>query len=577
MLRRLEDDLSEHRDRVRVPRDVASDDPEPWRAAVESLVGEVEAGGGNVAEVLQRVCTTLVKAGQPRSAEAFAKPALERARIFGRHLVSLDIREFSGNIERAVADLLRLGGAHEDYLSMLEPARLDLLERELATRRPLMPIGEERPEMLAWVLEPLEAARDARRELGHEAFGRYVISHAESASDVLEVLLLAREAGLSPIDVSPLFETLEDLENAPRIMTALLDSAAYQASLNGRSQEVMIGYSDSNKEAGFVAANWALYTAQERLAALLRERRVQYRFFHGRGTSIGRGGGPAARGILAQPPGTIGCGLRLTEQGEALADRYATPELARRNLEQVLYALLLAAASETNEVPERYRKAMDAAAAASRREYERLVRDPGFVRFFEGATPINELGQLKVASRPVRRPGPATLENLRAIPWVLSWQQVRANVPGWYGLAKGLAAIEKQEAGLTHEMYESWPFFRTLVDNAETSLARADMGLFTRYAALSAETKLSTRIRREFAAALRVVGRATGSRPLAAYPVLRRSIELRNPYVDPIHAVQAELLKRYRSRPEGHPDRVAIERALLLSIQGIAAGMRNTG
>ncbi|HWG83927.1 MAG TPA: phosphoenolpyruvate carboxylase, partial [Deinococcales bacterium] len=577
MLSRLADDVSEHRTRVRVPRDAPSASPEPWRDAIYNLLGEVRGGSADVAAVIERVCSTLDKAGQKRAAALFARPVLEKARIFGNHLVSLDIREFSGNIQQAVSEMLELGGVTAAYASLDEAAKVELLEAELASRRPLIPIGARRPEMLAWVLEPLEVARDARKTMGDAAFGRYVISHAESASDVLEVLLLAREAGLAPIDVSPLFETPDDLEAAPRVMRALLASAAYRASLGERSQEVMIGYSDSNKEAGFVAATWALYTAQERLAALFAEQGIPYRFFHGRGTSIGRGGGPAARGILAQPPGTIGCGLRLTEQGEALAYRYATPELARRNLEQVLYALLLAAASQPEEVPERYRQAMNAAAAASRREYERLVRDPGFVDFFEAATPINELAQLKVASRPVRRPGPATLDNLRAIPWGVSWQQVRANVPGWYGLARGLAAVERMEKGLTREMYERWPFFRTLIDNAETALAMADMGLFAGYAKLAGDQGLAQRVQREYRASVRAAYRASGQRLLARYPVLLRSIQLRNPYIDPIHAVQQDLLRRFRSRPEEHPDRAAIERALLLSIQGIAAGLRNTG
>ena len=577
MLVALSANLSEHRDRVTVNLPGGGSGDEPYRELLGQLRTHLQDGSGSLVEELQALTTALEGTGQRRAADQFARPALTRARVFGLHLASLDIREHSANLSRGVGELLALAGVHEGYEHLNETARVHLLNAELRSRRPLSPIGAAQPEAAALVLEPLVRAREARERAGPLAFGRYVISHAEAVSDVLEVLILAREAGLEPIDVSPLFETLEDLRNAPAIMAALLENSVYRASLNDRVQEVMIGYSDSNKEAGFVAANWALYSAQETVARLLEGHGVPYQFFHGRGTSIGRGGGPAARGILAQPPGTTRWGLRLTEQGEALADRYPSPELARRNLEQVLYALIVSAAGAQSELPAGYREAMTVGAEAARQEYRRLVDDPGFVAFFEAATPINELAALKVASRPVRRSGPPTLENLRAIPWGLSWSQSRANVPGWFGLGATLEVLEECWPGRAAEMYATWPFFRTMLDNAQMSLAKADMSLFERYASLAPDRRLFEFISSRATDTVTLIETVTGRPLLASEEVLRRSINLRNPYIDPIHFVQVELLRRYRAMEADSPERPLVERALLLSIQGVAAGLRNTG
>ncbi len=574
--------LSQHRERVHVRADTSvpvhldSTAPEPWRAELEALHLRLKTESVDAVPILTRVRDSLVAAGQARAARVFVEPVLVRAKMFGTHLVALDIREFSGKLEMAVAELLTLGGVSSNYANLSEPERMALLEHELETRRPLLPIGANITEELRAVLEPLQVMFK-HLQTNPQAFGRYVISHGETASDVLEALILGREAGFSALDVSPLFETPHDLENCPSVMQALLDSPMYRTHLGSKVQEVMLGYSDSNKEAGFLAANWALYQAQERLSEILAKAGVPYRFFHGRGTSIGRGGGPAARGIMAQPPGTIGAGLRLTEQGEALADRYASPELAKRNLEQLLYAIIVAAAQETQAVPLEWREALNTAATASSQAYQALVFDPDFLEFFEAATPINEIASLRIASRPVRRPGKPTLDNLRAIPWVMSWTQNRATVPGWYGLGTGLAALEQQQSGLSAKLYREWAFFRSLLDNAQMSLAKSDMGIFKQYAALSEHTKLKDAILTEYAKAVQHVKNAIGTELLESEPRLKRSIEVRNPYVDPIHMVQVELLQRYRLMPPENAERATLERALLLSIQGIAAGLRNTG
>lgn len=515
-----------------------------------------------------------------RAARAFVRPAAARAAAFGFALAPLDIREHSGKNELAVAQLLAVAGVTDAYLALEEPERVALLERELLAVRPLLPRGVKPGAEAERALGFLEEFRRAAEAYGEGAHGSSVVSMAEGASDVLEALLLAKEGGVRNIDVTPLFETLADLDAAPRVMGELFGAQAYRQHVQRRGvQEVMIGYSDSNKDVGLVAANWALYRAQEGLAELCRQHGVPLRIFHGRGTSIGRGGGPAGRAILAQPPGSLAGRMRLTEQGEALADRYRDRELAHRHLEQVLHAFVLASARDEGalpEVPQSYRAAMDTAAAASEATYRELVEAEGFIPFFEQVTPINELARLNLGSRPTRRSSDHSLSTLRAIPWVFAWTQNRANVPGWYGLGSALEAIG---AELAAEMYQRWPFFTTMLDLAQMSLAKADMGVFGAYLELVDEPlrPLGLRIVERHANATELVQRVTGAAILAGDPVLRRSIELRNPYVDPISRLQVELLRRLRHLPEDHDDRVALDYAVKLSLTGVSAGMRNTG
>jgi phosphoenolpyruvate carboxylase len=300
----------------------------------------------------------------------------------------------------------------------------------------------------------------------------------EAASDVLEVLVLAKQAGLDEIDATPLFETEADLVAAPAILKALFSLPVYKRHIQERGvQEVMIGYSDSNKDAGFLSANWALYRAQEGIARICREEGVALRLFHGRGTSIGRGGGPSGQAILAQPPGSLGGQMRLTEQGEALTHQYADPDLAHRHLEQVAHAFIQASARDRrmiSEVPQSFRETLDRAAIKARKHYRSLIEADDFLDFFRAITPIREISKLNIGSRPARRVGTRSLANLRAIPWVFSWTQCRGNLPGWFGLGTGLAEIDPD---LLSEMYESWPFFQTVIDFAQTSLAKADMDI----------------------------------------------------------------------------------------------------
>jgi phosphoenolpyruvate carboxylase len=570
--------LSQHVERLPAdgrPR-AASTDPldgraaEPFRARIEPLVEKLRADPRfDPSADIDALFADLRERKQARSAEAFLAPAACLARTFGRHLASLDVREHSSRVGAAVADLLARAG-RGGYEALDEDGKIALLVDELATRRPLLAIGETAGADTESVVEPLVVAREAMKAHGARAVGHYVVSMSESASDLLEVLVIAREAGVRIAPV-PLFETLADLERAPDVMEQLLALPTYRQALGDEVQEVMLGYSDSNKDAGPLAASWALHEAQRAVADACRRAGVRWRFFHGRGTSIGRGGGPMARAILGQPAGTLGAGLRITEQGEALADKYSHPELARRNLEQALHAVLLAAAAEPAALPEAWTQAMERASRASVTSYRALVDDPAFMAFYSSVTPIEEIARLKIASRPVRRAGAPSLKNLRAIPWVMAWTQARANVPGWYGVHAGLAAVDDETLA---DMYTRWPFFRSFLDNVMMSLKKSDAVIFRAYQALDTSgSDLGARILAALEECVLRVKRVVGGELLAHEPRLHRSIELRNPYIDPIHRAQIELLRRTRAGSVSPEE----ERALLLTVLGIAAGMRNAG
>ncbi len=543
---------------------------------------------------LALVEATLALGHSGRAARAFVRPVRYRAQATRFHLAPLDVREHSRVHEGAVARLLRHAAVADDYAGLSEADRVRLLDRELGDPRPLAAPDADLGAETQAVLDVLRVVRRARRRYGEDAFGNYVVSMSEGASDVLEVLVLAKQAGVGDLDVTPLFETEADLRAAPSVMRTLFEAPGYGRHVRARGvQEVMIGYSDSNKDAGFLAANWALYEAQEGLADVCRDAGVPLRLFHGRGTSIGRGGGPSGRAILAQPPGSLGGRMRLTEQGEALAERYADPDLAHRHLEQVVHAFLIASARDArpfDPLPDEFRTAMTAAAVASRAAYRDLLEADGFLDFFHAVTPIEEIARLHVGSRPARRVGDRSLGNLRAIPWVFSWTQCRANLPGWFGLGSGLSTLDP---GLVRRMARAWPFFASVVDLARMSLAKSDLGIFHAYLDLAPPAlreRFGKRIADEHARSLAAVRAALGDAdepapdPAGSAPggasharTLDRAIELRNPYVDPLSFLQVDLLRRLRSLPEESPDRPALEDAVLVSLLGISAGMRNTG
>ncbi len=577
---------------------------EPYRRKIVLLHRELSAahaalGTGDLGDAqqqasrhyqdgLEAIETSLRHGGEELIAEAFVRPPRYRAAAFGFYLAALDLREHSALHEGSVADLLRFAGVCDTYAELDEEARIALLDEELGSRRPLAPQDAELEEETQRALGFLRVFRRLQRRYGLEATGSYVISMTNGVSDILEPLILAKQAGVSEIDVAPLFETVSDLEAAPDILRRLFSLPSYRKHVARRGlQEVMIGYSDSNKDAGFLAANWALYEAQERIAEVCREAGIPLRLFHGRGTSIGRGGGPAGRAIMAQPPGSVGGRMRLTEQGEALSERYTDPDLAHRHLEQLTHAFMLASARDRKgdlpDLPAAYRDALTRAAGVAKNCYRGLLETPGFLDFYHTLTPIDEISRLQIGSRPARRKGERALSNLRAIPWVFSWTQTRANVPGWFGLGTGLAEVE---LALLQEMYASWPFFRTIIDFAQVSLAKADMDIFRAYMDLVPEAHQGgfwATITGEYARAVARVEAITGRELLSGDPTLQRSIDLRNPYVDPISYLQVELLARLRALPQETTDEVRerergrLEEAVMVSLLGIATGLRSTG
>ncbi len=568
---------------------------EPYRhklAALHNMLSRVKTAlpGGDpppgaaegYLEGLALIENSLAGDHEGRVADAFVRPVRYRAAAFGLHLAALDLREHSGLHEEVMTDLLRYAGVCDDYTALTEPERVELLAAELESKRPLAPLDAPLGEETKRALGFLAVFRRLQRRFGPDATGSYIVSMTDGVSDILEPLIFAKQAGVMDIDATPLFETVSDLEAAPDILRELFSLPAYREHVERRGvQEVMIGYSDSNKDAGFLAANWALYEAQEKIAEVCREAGIPLRLFHGRGTSIGRGGGPAGRAILAQPPGSLGGRMRLTEQGEALSERYTDPDLAHRHLEQLAHAFILSSARDARgdapALPAHYREALTRAAGAAKACYRDLLTTADFLDFFHAVTPVDEISRLNIGSRPARRKGERALSNLRAIPWVFSWTQTRANLPGWYGLGAGLAAVETD---LLREMYASWPFFGTLIDFAQMSLAKADLGIFSAYLELVPEAQrgpFGALVEDEFAASVARVKEITGQALLGGDPTLLRGIDLRNPYVDPISYLQVELLKRLRRSPEGDSEKEGLEEAVMMSLLGIAAGLRNTG
>lgn len=566
-----------------------------WGMADFKAPPGVYIGRQGLLDDLQLIATDLRDAGAVATADGAIRDLIRLVEVFGIHLLTLDIRQHSGRHESAIDEVLRSAGICQEYAKLTADERFDILAKELESTRPLIPAH------LAYSADTTEVIRTFRimqavlEQRCPESLGTYIISSTTDPAHLLEVLVLAREAGLfrpiegiSCIDIVPLFEALEPLRTSREIMAKLLRLPVYrkQLELRGKIQEIMIGYSDSNKESGFLQSAWALYRAQVDLAELGRTSGVVIQFFHGRGGAIGRGGGPSNHAILAQPRYTVDGRLRITEQGEMIADRYGHPAIAERHLEQVLDAVLRTSFPDEADSPEaEWLNVMDTLAESSRRHYRTLVYEtPEFLSYFEQATCVGEISELKIGSRPARRSATRSIEQLRAIPWVFSWMQSRHTLPGWYGLG---AAVSEY---LTHhpdgmetlrEMYAKWPFWRTLIDNAQMILAKADLLIARLYADLVKEREISEKIygiiAREYQSATSTVCEITGqSELLERSAVLKTSIDRRNPYVDPLSFIQLTLLHRLRSGHEDE-DRESLITGVLESINGIASGLKNTG
>jgi phosphoenolpyruvate carboxylase len=535
-------------------------------------------------------------------------PLMRAVEVFGFHLATIDLRQSSDKHQDVVAELLAVARIAPRYASLDEPARRALLLQLLNDARPLRVLGTVYSALAQSELAIFEAARTARARFGKEAIRHYIISHTETVSDLLEVLLLQKEVDLlhgilqdasggatCDLIVVPLFETIEDLRNAAPIMREFyaLPGVAQLVQRSGGEQDIMLGYSDSNKDGGIFTSNWELYRAEIALVELFDQlaasHQITLRMFHGRGGTVGRGGGPSYQAILAQPPGTVRGQIRLTEQGEVIGSKYANPEIGRRNLETLVAATLEATLLQpTKPATKAFLQAADQLSQASMAAYRALVYEtPGFTEYFFSATPIREIAELNIGSRPASRKPSQAIEDLRAIPWGFSWGQCRLTLPGWYGFGAaieqfvaqgGTPASRKEALALLQKMYRQWPFFRTLLSNMDMVLAKSDLALASRYAELVGDARLRKKvfstIEAEWHRTADALALITGEKQrLAGNAALQRSIRHRFPYIDPLHHLQVELVRRYRA---GQTDQ-RVQTGIHISINGIAAGLRNTG
>jgi len=558
------------------------------------------------------------------------RPLMRAVDVFGFHLATLDLRQSSDKHEEVITELLATARIESHYSGLDENAKRALLLRLLADARPLRVVGASYSAHTQSELAVFETARTLRQRFGAQAIRHYIISHTETVSDLLEVLLLQKEVGLlhgtlddvactTDLIVVPLFETIEDLRNAAPIMRDYYALPGIRAMVqrSGGEQDVMLGYSDSNKDGGIFTSNWELYRTEIALVELFDELSaagpslgakapsggsaahavasvggryapIQLRLFHGRGGTVGRGGGPSYQAILAQPPGTVRGQIRLTEQGEVIASKYANPEIGRRNLETLVAATLEATLLQpTKPAAKAYLEAAEQLSQASMAAYRALVYDTaGFADYFFGATPIREIAELNIGSRPASRKATQKIEDLRAIPWGFSWGQCRLTLPGWYGFGSAVENFlnvdgpkgHKERLALLQKMARNWPFFKTLLSNMDMVLAKSDLALGSRYAELVGDGKLRkkvfTQIEAEWQRTVHALSLLTGEKQrLAGNAALQRSIRHRFPYIDPLHHLQVELMRRYRA---GQDD-VRVRRGIHISINGIAAGLRNTG
>jgi phosphoenolpyruvate carboxylase len=537
---------------------------------------------------------SLVQNGAAALARGRLRHLRRAVRVFGFYLAPIDLRQNSDVHERVVHELLEAAKPGTNYLSMNEAQRIAILSEEISTSRPLASPYITYSEDTQSELAIYRGARTAQQLYGKGAVPNCIISKTDGVSDMLELALLLKESGLLhpnegtlDVNIIPLFETIGDLQNAAPSMDALFSIPAYARLLKSRgdAQEVMLGYSDSNKDGGFLTSGWELYKAELELVEIFKKHQIRIRLFHGRGGSVGRGGGPSYEAILAQPAGAVQGQIRLTEQGEVITAKYGNPEVGRRNLEVLAAATMEATMLSDKEVqpPQEYLQTMDELSDAAFKAYRNLVYETdGFEKYFWESTVISEIAGLNIGSRPASRKKSTAIEDLRAIPWVFSWAQCRLMLPGWFGFGSAVSAYLKAhpDTGLQtlQTMYKEWSFFSTVLSNMEMVLAKSDIGIASRYAKLVKDEELRNRIfpriEAEHALTISVLKSISGQEDLlAANPLLKRSIVNRFPYLSPLNHVQVELLERYRT---GDPDE-RVRRGIHLSINGIAAGLRNSG
>jgi phosphoenolpyruvate carboxylase len=592
---------------------------EPYRQALRGIRGRLTATAQKVLDVVpdHGLDSTLEPYSSPQevlsdldlidaSLRAITDDVLADDRLatlrysietFGFHLSGLDLRQNSEVHEQVVAELLAWAGVHPDYASLPEDERVAILTAELETRRPLISARAEFSELTTKELAIVTSAADVVRTFGGGAIPNYIISMCTSVSDMLEAAVLLKEAGIldpgsgdgptSEVGVVPLFETIDDLKNGASTLLATMKVPVYRAlvSSRGMNQEVMLGYSDSNKDGGYLAANWALYRAELDLIDAAREAGIRLRLFHGRGGTVGRGGGPSYDAILAQPTGAVTGSLRITEQGEVIAAKYAEPRLARRNLETLLAATIESTLLDVEGLGDDAEPAyeiLDDLAARARDAYSALVHEtPGFVDYFRMSTPVAEIGELNIGSRPASRKPTNSVYDLRAIPWVMSWSQSRVMLPGWYGVGTAFeewVGGDADKLAKLSELNEKWPFFRTVLSNMAQVMAKSDLGLAARYAELVPDQTLREHvfgmISTEHAKTVKMYLAITGYDGLLDdNPALARSVFNRFPYLEPLNHLQVELLRQLRAGD----DREQVKRGILLTMNGLATALRNSG
>ena len=553
---------------------------------------------------LKTIDASLILQGAKALSQKRLRGLIRTVEVFGFHLATVDLRQSSDMHELVLAELLSVSAIEAGYANLTEMQKRDLLLSLLKDPQPLQVVGHQYSDFAISEIAIFTMAKKMRTLFGGDAIRHYIISHTETVSDLLEVFLLQKEVGLmhgmlgkkASVDliVVPLFETIEDLRNAAPIMHDLyaLPGILDIVKRSGGEQDIMLGYSDSNKDGGIVTSNWELYCAELALVQVFEplqsEHDIQLRLFHGRGGTVGRGGGPSYEAILAQPPGTVRGQIRLTEQGEVIGSKYANPEIGRRNLETLVAATLEATLLKpTKPASKAFLEAAAQISHASMNAYRGLVYEtPGFAQYFFDATPIQEISKLNIGSRPASRKPGQRIEDLRAIPWGFSWGQCRLTLPGWFGFGSAVEEFlkdskmrnNKQALNLLQKMYQDWPFFRTLLSNMDMALAKSDLALASRYGELVEDAKLRKRIfsaiEDEWHKTVHALNLLTGDKVrLARNPALARSIRHRFPYIDPLHHLQIELVRRYRSGK--HDERV--QRGIHIAINGIAAGLRNTG
>ncbi|OXM87034.1 phosphoenolpyruvate carboxylase [Paenibacillus rigui] len=535
-------------------------------------------------------------------ADEYVTKLIRQVELFGFHLATLDVRQHSKEHESAMTEILAKMSICENYAALQEEEKIKLLAELLNEPRPITSPYMDYTESTMECLNVYRVVEQAQQEFGRNCVSSYLISMTQGASDLLEVLVFGKEAGLyrqeadgsvvCTLQSVPLFETIDDLHAAPDIMRTLYQIPAYRNSLlsTNHLQEIMLGYSDSNKDGGVITANWELRVALRDITAAAKEFGVKLKFFHGRGGALGRGGMPLNRSILAQPADTIGGGIKITEQGEVLSSRYSMKGIAYRSLEQATSALITAALSarnpKTDESEAHWEAIMKDISEKAQIKYQDLIfRDPDFLTFFKESTPLPEIGELNIGSRPSKRKNSDRFEDLRAIPWVFAWTQSRYLLPAWYASGTGLYSFyqgKEENLKVLQDMYQNWSFFRSLIDNLQMALAKADLQIAKEYGSMIKDPVIAERIFKEiseeYVRTSELILSITGQQEiLDNVPVIQESIRLRNPYVDPLSYMQVQLLSELRSEKEQSDDDALLLREVLLTINGIAAGLRNTG